>query len=85
MGGRPHGSDDLVGTGSEAARPSQRAAPESDRDDDLADLLVRLQVAVSLDDLIKRERLGDQRLEAAFGESVVDELLRPFQTLAGRS
>src|SRR6516165_373656 len=57
------------------------APPVSNRDDDLADLLVRLQVAVSLDDFLKRERLGDERLEAARGESIIHERLRPFQTL----
>jgi hypothetical protein len=31
---------------------------------DLADLLVRLQVAMSLDDLLQREGLGDDRLQA---------------------
>src|SRR5262245_31620782 len=57
------------------------APPVSNRDDDLADLLVRLQIAVSLDDFLKRERLGDERLEATRGESVIHERLRPFQTL----
>ena len=37
-------------------------------DDDLADLLVRLQEAVGLDDLVQRERPGDERLETAVGE-----------------
>src|SRR5262245_15622000 len=35
----------------------------SHRHHDLADLLVRLQVAVRLDDLVERERLRDDRLE----------------------
>ena len=33
--------------------------------DDLADLLIGLQVTVGFDDLIQGERLGDERLEAA--------------------
>jgi hypothetical protein len=51
---------------------------ESHRDDGLADLLVRLQLAVGLDDLLEREGLGDDRLEAAVGEPVVDERLAAF-------
>ena len=50
----------------------------------LPNLLVRLQVAVGLDDLLERERPGDDRLEAPVGEPVVDEFLGSFQR-AGRS
>ena len=53
----------------------------SDRDDDLADLPVRLQIAVGLDDFLKRKRFSDERLDAAVGQSVVHELFRPFQAL----
>src|SRR5262245_3867110 len=43
--------------------------------DDLADLLVRLQVAVGLDDLLQRERFRDDWFETAVGQPRVDELL----------
>jgi hypothetical protein len=36
---------------------------------------------VSLDDFLKRERLGDERLEPARSESVIHERLGPVQTL----
>src|SRR5215467_4718412 len=45
----------------------------SHRHDDLADLLVRLQVAMSLYDLLERESLGDDRLQAAISQALVDE------------
>src|SRR5262249_51862663 len=47
------------------SRSPKPLPPPSDRDDDLADLLVRLQVAVRLNDLVERERPGDEGLEAA--------------------
>src|SRR5262249_40210504 len=51
----------------------------SNSHDDLADLLVRLEVTMSLDDLLERESPGDDRLEAAVRETAVDELLGAFQ------
>ena len=61
--GRPASSDLQRRIGIARLPPvAQRGA--SDRHDDLADLLVRLQVAMSLDDLIERECPGDDRLEA---------------------
>src|SRR5262245_29234264 len=48
--------------------------------DDLADLLVRLQVAMSLDDLLKREGLGDDRLQAAISQALVDETFPTLQS-----
>ena len=72
--------------GRQVERPDRRlTCPASDRHDDLADLLVRLQVAVGLDDLLERERPGDDRLEAPVGEPFVDELLAPLQALRDRS
>ena len=53
--------------------------PASDRHHDPADLLVRLQEAVGLDDFLERERPGDDRLEASVGEPLVDESLAAFQ------
>ncbi len=52
-----------------------------DSHDDFADLLVGLQVTVRLDDLVKRECLGDHRLELAGRQTVDDELLCPFEPL----
>src|SRR5262249_61595417 len=54
--------------------------------DDLADLLVRLQVAMSLDNLLKREGLGDDRLQAAISQAVGDEAFTALQPgrVAGR-
>src|SRR5947209_19631458 len=51
----------------------------SDRNHDLAELLVRLQVAVRLDDLLERERPGDDWLEAPVGQPLGDEPLPPLQ------
>src|SRR5262249_31417872 len=61
------------------SRSPQPLPPPSDRDDDLSALLVRLQVAVRPNDLVKRERPGDEGLEAAVCEPGVDELLRPVE------
>ena len=38
----------------------------------------------ALDDLFKREDLGDDRLEASFGEPLVDEPLTALQAVPGR-
>ena len=46
----------------------------SNRDDDFTHLLVRLQVAVRLDDLVERERLGDKQLETAVSQPLIDKL-----------
>src|SRR5215813_8483137 len=54
-------------------------------DDDLADLLVRLQEAVGLDDLLQRERPGDQRLETTVRQPRVHELLALLEALRVRS
>src|SRR5271157_1125013 len=51
----------------------------SDHHDDLADLLVRLEVSVGFNDLLEWERLGDDRPQATVGEPVVDEFLAAFQ------
>src|SRR6516225_3787473 len=63
-----------------------RAAAASHPHDDLADLLVRLQVAMSLDDLLEREGLGDDRLQAAISQTLVDETFTTLQPgrVAGR-
>jgi hypothetical protein len=64
-------------------RPNRRPSPPisaSYRHDDLAELLVRFQIPVGLDDLLKRERLGDDRLQPAIRQTRVDERLGPFQT-----
>jgi len=50
-----------------------------DRHHDFADLLVRLHVAVRLDDLLERERLGDHRLELTSRQTLDDELLGLFE------
>src|SRR5262247_2173631 len=67
-------------------RTLSRAAIASHPHDDLADLLVRLQVAMSLDDLLKREGLGDDRRQAAISQAVGDEALTALQPrrVAGR-
>src|SRR5262245_6112141 len=54
--------------------------PASNCDYDLSDLLVRLQEAVGVNDLVKPERLGDEWFERAIIQSVVDELLCLVQT-----
>src|SRR5437762_8683329 len=54
----------------------------SDSHHDFADLLIRLQVAMGLDDLRERERPGDDGLEAPFGQPCVDEPLRALQPCA---
>ena len=43
------------------------------RCDDFADLLVRLHVAVRLDDLVEGNTLADLRFQRAFGQSALDE------------
>ena len=48
----------------------------SDGDDYLADLGVRLHVAVGVDDLREREGLADAGFEGAFGKIVEHVLLR---------
>src|SRR4051794_37914040 len=50
-------------------------------DDNLADLLVRLQETVGFDDLVEWECLGNERLEPSVGETFVDELLAAFEAL----
>src|SRR5262247_4685162 len=67
-------------------RTLSRAAIASHPHDDLADLLVRLQVAMSLDDLLEREGLGDDRLQAAISQAVGDETFTTLQPgrVAGR-
>src|SRR5499426_693493 len=60
-------------------RTLSRAAIASHPHDDLADLLVRLQVAMSLDDLLEREGLGDDRLQAAISQALVDETFTTLQ------
>src|SRR5262249_16706672 len=52
----------------------------SDRNHDLADLLVRLQVTVGLDDLLEGEGPGNDRLEAPVRQPLVHEALPPLHT-----
>ena len=69
-----------------SASPLLRAAAASHLHDDLADLLVRLQVGMSLDDLLEREGLGDDRLQSAISQALVDETFTTLQPgrVAGR-
>src|SRR5690606_41145689 len=55
------------------------AAPPSDRDHDLADLLVGFHVAMRLDDLLERKGARDHGLELALLQTVQDETLAAFQ------
>jgi hypothetical protein len=48
---------------------------KSHSNDGLADLLVRLQVAVGLDDLAQRKRLGDDRFQRPIGQALFNKLL----------
>jgi hypothetical protein len=63
-----------------------RAAAASHPHDDLADLLIRLQVAMSLNDLLEPEGLGDDRLQAAICQAVGDKTFATLQSgrVAGR-
>src|ERR1700712_2632287 len=55
------------------ASPKDRAL---DGDDDLADLGIRLHVAMSFGDLVEREALVDAWVELSIGETFEDVLLR---------
>src|SRR5438045_2398459 len=47
---------------------------------DFAELLVRLQVSMRLDDLLERECLGDDGLEASIGQPLLDEPFAPLKS-----
>src|SRR3954447_25811485 len=52
----------------------------SHRNNNLPELLVRLEITMSVDDLLEREDLVDHRLQHARRKAIENEALCPFQT-----